>query len=83
MKQILANRPTWGSLLLLCSLPTITGFMTDSNIRTAVSLWRSDRTAAIQKYGHISKWDTSRVRDMGWLFYPGPWEWPEFNVARI
>ena len=83
MKQILANRPIWGSLLLLCSLPTITGFMTDSNIRTAVSLWRSDRTAAIQKYGHISAWDTSRVTDMGYLFYPQPCcpslTWPEFN----
>ena len=84
MKQILANRPIWGSLLLLCSLPTTTGYvMTDSNIRTAVSLWRSDRTAAIQKYGHISAWDTSRVTDMGYLFYPQPCcpslTWPEFN----
>ena len=36
-QQVLANRPICGSLLLLCSLPTITGYVeTDSSIRTAV-----------------------------------------------
>ena len=68
-QQVLANRPICGSLLLLCSLPTITGYvMTDSNIRMAVSEWLSDATAAEAKYGHISTWKTGRVTDMSYLF---------------
>ena len=40
----------------------------DSTIRTAVALWFSDNAAAMSTYGPISKWDTSGVTDMSWLF---------------
>ena len=42
--------------------------MTDINIRTAVSLWFSDRAAAIRTYGYISTWETGGVTDMSYLF---------------
>ncbi|CAH0369376.1 unnamed protein product [Pelagomonas calceolata] len=41
---------------------------TDVSIRTAVTAWLSDATAAETTYGHISTWDTSRVMDMSELF---------------
>ena len=40
----------------------------DGDIREAVDLWCSDPDAAKEKYGHISKWDVSRVTDMSYLF---------------
>ena len=40
----------------------------DGDIREAVDLWCSDPAAAEEKYGHISKWDTSRVTNMRFLF---------------
>jgi surface protein len=59
--------------------PATTGYvMDDSSIRTAVAAWIDDRTAAEASYGHISAWDTSRVRDMGHLFSEY-WGWSEFN----
>jgi hypothetical protein len=42
--------------------------MTDSSIRTAVTAWLSDPTAAEATYGHISTWETGGVMDMSWLF---------------
>ena len=45
------------------------GFMSDTSIRRAVAAWFDDRSSAEATYGHISTWDTSRVRDMGVLFY--------------
>ena len=42
---------------------------TDEDIREAVKLWCSDPAAAEEKYGHISKWDVSRVTNMSELFY--------------
>jgi surface protein len=41
----------------------------DGDIRKAADLWYSDPVAAEKKYGHISKWDTSRVTDMSYLFH--------------
>ena len=44
--------------------------MKDSGeLREAVTLWLSDESTAIIKYGHISLWDTSNVTDMSHLFY--------------
>ena len=42
--------------------------MSDTTIRTAVAAWLSDSAAAEATYGHISKWDTSGVWDMSYLF---------------
>ena len=33
--------------------------MSDSSIRTAVTAWFNDETAAEATYGHISTWETS------------------------
>jgi surface protein len=44
--------------------------MEDSKeLREAVKLWLDDESVAITKYGHIGKWDTSKVTDMSWMFY--------------
>jgi len=40
----------------------------DGDIHEAVKLWCSDPAAAEQKYGHISKWDVSRVTNVSTLF---------------
>ena len=40
----------------------------NTTIREAVTLWFSDKTAALNRYGHISKWNTSNVTDMSALF---------------
>ncbi|CAH0378843.1 unnamed protein product [Pelagomonas calceolata] len=45
--------------------------MTDSNIKTAVTAWLADATAAEATYGHISTWGTSGVTDMSYLFCSG------------
>jgi surface protein len=42
--------------------------MDDTTIRTAVTVWLSDSTAATAMYGHISTWDTGGVTDMESLF---------------
>ena len=42
--------------------------MDDTSIRTAVTLWLSDATAAEATYGHISTWETGGVTDMSKLF---------------
>ena len=49
--------------------PTISdGYaMDDTSIRTAVNAWLADATVAVLTYGPISRWDTSRVTDMGRL----------------
>jgi len=49
------------------------GFMSDASIRMAVEAWLADAAAAEATYGHISTWDTSRVRDMSWLFCARSW----------
>merc|ERR1719271_352795 len=49
--------------------PTVTPLVADDGtIRTAVSLWLSDRVAAIRAYDHISTWATGGVTDMKGLF---------------
>ena len=68
-------RPTWSTAPTISLAPTVTPAPTatplvadDSTIRTAVQAWGLNREAAEAKYGQISTWDTSRVRDMGHLF---------------
>ena len=41
----------------------------DDDIHIAVDAWCDNPVAAEVKYGHISKWDTSRVTTMKELFY--------------
>ena len=53
--------------------------MDDTTIRTAVSAWLADATAAEATYGHISTWETGGVTDMSHLFC-GTW-WSECNSA--
>jgi hypothetical protein len=53
----------------LAAVGNVPGYaMDDDSIRTAVAAWTSDAAAAEATYGHISKWDTSGVTDMSWLF---------------
>jgi surface protein len=55
----------------ICVTPAPTSFdgvFGDEGIRTAVTAWLADATAAEATYGHISTWDTSGVTDMGSLF---------------
>ena len=59
----------------ICDYP-----MTDSNIRTAVSAWVSNPTAAEATYGHISTWATGGVTDMSYLFCGSTW-WSECNTG--
>ena len=42
---------------------------TNQTLQDAVRAWLRDPAAAEQQYGHISKWDTSSVTDMCWMFY--------------
>ena len=35
--------------------------LNDDNIRTAVGAWLADKSDAETAYGHISKWDVSKV----------------------
>ena len=44
-------------------------------IKKAVNEWCEDPVSATVKYGHISKWNTSKVTDMKKLYY----EKSEFN----
>ncbi|CAH0373340.1 unnamed protein product [Pelagomonas calceolata] len=61
------------SAALLCVaslLPAVAGIaMDDNTIRTAVTEWLSDASAAEATYGHISTWETGGVTDMSKLFY--------------
>ena len=41
---------------------------TNDTIQDAVDEWNSNKDNAIEKYGHISKWDVSNVTDMYKLF---------------
>jgi len=50
---------------------------TDTSIRTAVTAWFTNPTAAEKEYCHIKTWDTSGVTDMSELFctsYDGTFE---------
>jgi len=55
-------------------LPAVAGSaMDDTTIRTAVTEWLSDATAAEAAHGHISTWATGGVTDMSYLFSPCDW----------
>ena len=43
-------------------------FTTRSELDTAVDLWISDESTALNTYGHISNWDVSQVTDFSELF---------------
>ena len=38
-------------------------------LKTAVNLWCDNKDEALNKYGHISLWDTSLITDMSRLFF--------------
>ncbi len=42
--------------------------LTNENIHGAVNLWFSDRETALERYGHISNWDTTCITNMRSLF---------------
>jgi surface protein len=48
--------------------PHFDGVHTDTSIREAVAAWLSNPDAAEARYGHISRWKTGGVSDMGNLF---------------
>jgi surface protein len=50
------------------------GAFGDESIRTAVTAWLADATAAEATYGHISTWETSEVTDMSYLFSACDWD---------
>ena len=43
-------------------------FASDAELRAGVKLWFDDNAAAKEKYGDISDWGTSQVKDMSRLF---------------
>ena len=51
------------------SIGTCNNVMTDSNFKTAVSLWLSNETLAVETYCSISTWDTQAVTDMSNTFF--------------
>ena len=52
---------------------------TRNELQKAVDLWCINKNKTLQKYGHISIWDTSLITDMCGLFYDEPdspyWEY--------
>ena len=58
------------TLCMLCNMIlSYSGIVrSDDDIRTAVEEWCTNRTNAIERYGHISYWDTSAVTNMARLF---------------
>ena len=47
---------------------------TKKELKKAVILWRTNKDDALNRYGHISNWDTSLITDMSELF-----EYSNFN----
>ena len=37
-------------------------------LKKAINLWCKNKNEALDKYGHISNWDTSLIEDMSFLF---------------
>ena len=63
-----SNRfPNTKTTLTKCKDKTHT-FENDTNLRKAVQLWLSNKRSAINIYGHISRWDVSKVKDFSYLF---------------
>ena len=46
--------------------------MDNTQVRTALTLYQSDRNECERKYGDISAWDTSNVTNMSRMFYRAP-----------
>ena len=44
------------------------GDFDNDSLRIAVELWCIDKKTALQRYGDISGWNTSKVTDMARLF---------------
>ena len=61
------------ALLLPFQVRTAFEFDTES-LRVAVSAWCQDEASAEATYGHISAWDTSRVKSFRGLFMLAAWE---------
>ena len=59
-------------LLLLLTLPVLGFgqyvFNTKAELQTAVDLWTSNETSALEQYGDINTWDVSNITDMLNLF---------------
>ena len=43
-------------------------FLTKETLKEAVDLWCKNRDEAKDRYGHIRRWDVSRVTNMSGLF---------------
>ena len=43
-------------------------FESNKELKDAVKLWNDNKDKCIEKYGHISDWDTSKITDMSHLF---------------
>ena len=43
-------------------------FNRNGELKDAVKLWNDNKDMCIEKYGHISDWDTSKITDMTNLF---------------
>ena len=54
--------------ILAVYLPDPKLIRTDKDIHGAVNSWCTNRSKAIDKYGHISEWDVSNVTNMKGLF---------------
>ena len=67
----------FGHFLILALLPGRLDAepLTSSTLRTALTDWCNDPTAAEATHGHISTWDTSGATDMSHLFsrYDSNW----------
>jgi surface protein len=61
------ERPRQGASWVSDQLAFTTG-LTDATIHTAVAIWCTDRIKALELYGDIKGWDTSRVTNMRKLF---------------
>ena len=43
-------------------------FQNNKELYNAVNIWLEDPYVSLNKYGHISLWDVSKITDMQWLF---------------
>ena len=41
---------------------------TKGELQESIDLWCTNKNKALKKYGHISLWDTSLIKDMSYLF---------------
>ena len=66
-----SHRPCYFPLFISLLLPGRLDAepLTSSTLRTALTDWCNDPTAAEATHGHISDWDTSGVKDMSELIF--------------